>query len=84
MKNYITRITISILIIVSFSSAVNAQNIDIDWTESINHIDAGKGFDSSMKFISVSASYIEVGSVVGLGLFMDGLKKTRRYWKLVL
>lgn len=67
--NYITRITISILIIVSCSTTAYSQNIDIDWASSINHIDAGKGFNSSMKFISSSAIYIEVGSVVGLGLY---------------
>lgn len=69
MKSYITRITISILIVVSCSSTAYSQNIDIDWTSKINHIDAGKGFNSSMKFISSSAIYIEVGSVVGLGLY---------------
>ena len=67
--NHITRITISLLIIVSCSTSAYTQNIDIDWTSSINHIDAGKGFNSSMKFISSSAIYIEVGSVVGLGLY---------------
>lgn len=68
--NYITRITISLLIIVSCSTtATYSQNIDIDWTESINHIDAGKGFETTMKFISSSATYIEVGTVVGLGLY---------------
>lgn len=67
--NHITRITISLLIIVSCSTTAYSQNIDIDWTESINHIDAGKGFNSSMKFISSSAIYIEVGSVLGLGLY---------------
>lgn len=67
--NYITRITISILIIVSCSTTAYSQNIDINWASSINHIDAGKGFNSSMKFISSSAIYIEVGSVVGLGLY---------------
>ena len=65
----ITRFTVLFLIIVSCSSNANAQNIDIDWTSKINHIDAGKGFNSSMKFISSSAIYIEVGSVVGLGLY---------------
>ena len=67
--NHITRITISLLIIVSCSTTAYSQNIDIDWTESINHIDAGKGFESTMKFISSSATYIEVGTVVGLGLY---------------
>ena len=67
--NHITRITISLLIIVSCSTSAYTQNIDIDWASSINHIDAGKGFNSSMKFISSSAIYIEVGSVVGLGLY---------------
>ena len=67
--NYITRITISLLIIVSCSTSAYSQNIDIDWTSSINHIDAGTGFNSSMKFISSSAIYIEVGSVLGLGLY---------------
>ena len=67
--SYITRVAVSILIIVSCSTTAHSQNIDIDWTSSINHIDAGKGFNSSMKFISSSAIYIEVGSVVGLGLY---------------
>ena len=67
--NYITRITISIIIIASCSSTAYSQNIDIDWTSKINHIDAGKGFNSSMKFISSSAIYIEVGSVLGLSLY---------------
>ena len=70
MKNGSCRwIYISILIIVSCSTTAHSQNIDIDWTSSINHIDAGKGFNSTMKFISSSAIYIEVGSVVGLGLY---------------
>ena len=69
IMNYITRITISFLIIVSCSTTAYAQNIDIDWTSSINHINAGKGFNSSMKFISSSAIYLELGSVVGLGLY---------------
>lgn len=67
--NHITRITISVLIILSCSTTAHSQNIDIDWTERINHIDPGKGFNSTMKFISSSATYIEVGSVVGLGLY---------------
>lgn len=67
--NHITRITISVLIIVSCSTTAYSQNIDIDWTESINHIDAGKGFESTMKFISSSATYIEVGTVVALGFY---------------
>ena len=67
--SHITRIAVSVLIIVSCSTTAHSQNIDIDWTSSINHIDAGKGFNSSMKFISSSAIYIEVGSVVGLGLY---------------
>lgn len=67
--NPITRITISVFIIVSFSTEAYTQNLDIDWTSSINHIDAGKGFESSMRFISSSAIYIELGSVVGLGLY---------------
>ena len=70
MKNGCCRwISISILIIVSCSSTAYSQNIDIDWTESINHIDAGNGFNSTMKLISSSATYIEVGAVVGLGLY---------------
>ena len=69
MRNYFRRISISMLIIVSFSSTAYTQNIDIDWTSSINHIDAGKGFTTSMKFLSYSAIYVEVGSVVGLGLY---------------
>ena len=67
--SHIRRISISILIIVSCSSMAYSQNIDIDWTSSINHIDAGNGFNSSMKFLSYSAIYVEVGSVVGLGLY---------------
>ena len=66
---HITRITISVLIIVGCSTTAYSQNIDIEWAESINHIDAGKGFESTMKFISSSATYIEVGSVIGLGLY---------------
>ena len=69
MQSYIRRISISVLIIVCYSSTGYTQNVDIDWTSSINHIDAGKGFNSSMKFISSSAIYIEVGSVVGMGLY---------------
>ena len=67
--SYIRRISISVLIIVCCASTAYSQNIDIDWASSINHIDAGKGFNSSMKFISSSAIYIEVGSVVGMGLY---------------
>lgn len=67
--NHITRLTVSILIIVSCGSTAYSQNLDIDWTSKINHIDAGTGFNSSMKFISSSAIYIEVGSVLGLGLY---------------
>ena len=66
---YITRISISLLLIASCSSTAHAQNIDIDWASTINHIDAGKEFNSSMKFISSSAIYIEVGSVVALRLY---------------
>ncbi len=66
---HITRISISILIFASCTTTAYTQNIDIDWASSINHIDAGKGFKSSMKFISSSAIYVEVGSVVGLGIY---------------
>ena len=69
MRNYLTRISISLLIIVSFSSTTYSQNIDVDWLSTINHIDAGKGFNSSMKFISSSAIYLEVGSVIGMGVY---------------
>ena len=69
MTTYIKSLSISILIIASYSSTAYSQNIDIDWTSSINHNDAGKGFNSSMKFLSYSAIYVEVGSVVGMGLY---------------
>ncbi|MGV8963312.1 MAG: phosphatase PAP2 family protein [Candidatus Saccharimonadaceae bacterium] len=67
-RGYVRWLSITILIITNYLQ-VYAQNIDIDWTSSINHIDVGKGFNSSMKFISSSAIYIEVGSVVGMGLY---------------
>ncbi|MDD2477156.1 MAG: phosphatase PAP2 family protein [Dysgonamonadaceae bacterium] len=67
--NHITRFFISISIITCCLSTTDAQNINVDLASTINHIDAGKGFNTSMKFLSYSAIYVEVGSVVGLGLY---------------
>lgn len=49
-------------------SHVHSQNLDIDILKSINHIDAGKGFNNTMLFITNAEPYIEVAGVLGTGL----------------
>lgn len=53
-----------------FSSTMSgyAQNLDINILKPINHIDAGSGFNNSMLFITHSASYLEIGSIAGMGI----------------
>lgn len=46
-----------------------SQNTDIKLLETINHIDAGTGFNNSMLFITNSASAVEIGGVIGMGFF---------------
>ncbi len=62
------------LVIILFMFCVNishlhSQNLDINILKAINHIDAGKGFNNTILFITNAEPYLEVAGVLGTGLY---------------
>ncbi len=70
MHTYMKRTShlIILLLLCVKVSHLYSQNLDIDILKSINHIEAGQGFNDAMLIITNSTPYAEVGGVLVSGL----------------
>ena len=68
-SSYRNQMTVWLILLFDFInfSGAQAQHIDYKIVRSINHIDAGKGFNNSMVFITHSAAPLQVVGVLGMG-----------------